>query len=127
MKTIITIAIALVLTSFAQIEFDKKDLIGKWKIQKLENSNGSSADSTAFYGQTFTYYSDQTVVHLNPQNPFEKKQTGNWEISNDTLYQFNTGEKKTPFKILILNKSELVVSQQIKDVKTTIFYTRIDD
>lgn len=124
MKIITTIFSALIFMSFLTIQFSEKDLIGKWKIHKIENSSGS-IDSITFRGQTFSYKSDYTAIHLNPQSPFEKEQTGKWEMSNDTLYQFNPGEKKVPFKILILNNQELVVVQQFKDTKATIFYKKI--
>src|SRR5690554_1601689 len=110
----------LISIMFMTFQFSEKDLIGKWKIIKVNNSLGSELDSTDFINETFTYKKNHTVIHCNPNNPIQQKQIGRWEIKNDTLFQFNDGKIKIPFKILSLTNSKLTIQQETKNTVTTI-------
>lgn len=104
----------------------QNDLIGTWKIDKVQNSEGLKIDSSNFAGETFIYHEDGTVEHNNPSSPIEefKKQSGKWELKNDTLYQFNKGEKRIPFQIEKLSKKELIVNQKTGNITTTIHFIK---
>lgn len=126
MKKIISYLAAIFLLSFTTQHFSEKDLIGKWKIVRVENSLGSEIGSSAFRNQTFTYKKNYTIVHFNPENPFLKEETGKWELVKNIIFQYDEGEKPEVFgEILKLNDKEFIVVQIREKVVTKIYFNKI--
>ncbi|MCI9844556.1 lipocalin family protein [Flavobacterium pectinovorum] len=126
MKKITLYLSALILLSFTIQQFSETNLIGKWKIIKIKNNVGSEIGASAFYGQTFTYKNDHTIVHFNPENSLYKEQTGKWELVENIIYHYDDEQEKNQFgKIIKLNHTEFVVEQTKDKIVTTIFYKRI--
>ena len=101
---------------------------GIWKIDKVITSSGFKADSLAFLGETFEFQKNGIVNHNNPNSPLPefRKQTGKWEIIEDTLYQYNEGEKKVPYVIKELSSENMIVISKTSEGETTIYYKRIN-
>ena len=126
MKKITLYLVTMLLLSFTTQQFSEKNLIGKWKIIKVENSLGSKIGYSAFKGQTFTYKENYTIFHFNPEHPFLKEETGKWELIKNIIYQYNEGEKKEVFgEILKLNDKEFIVDQTQEKVLTKIYFKKI--